>query len=91
MIFSDIEIDRTRINHAIILIQSAWRGYLVRKELKRLHAAATIIQKHVRGFLTRINLPKYLLQILEAKNKRFYDEMATKIQALWRGYAVSSF
>lgn len=59
-----------------------------RKELKRLHAAATIVQKWVRGFLTRINMPQIILNSIEQKNTMFYDQMVRKIQASWRGYMV---
>lgn len=62
---------------------------VVRNYMRKLHHAATIIQKNVRRFLVKINLPNYLLAYLENRALSFYNKMATKIQAAFRGYTVN--
>ncbi|CAG9310412.1 unnamed protein product [Blepharisma stoltei] len=56
-------------NSAAILIQSLWRGYWVRKTVGK-HIGerskyATLIQKHVRGFLLRLKLKRDLENLLK--------------------------
>lgn len=61
---------------------------VVRKHMRKLHNAATIIQKNIRRFLVRIKFPKYLLDFLENRALSYYNKMATKIQAAYRGFSV---
>jgi myosin heavy subunit len=46
---------RVRLDAAAVRIQRCARGYIVRKEMKRQHAAA-VIQKHAKGMLVRKQL-----------------------------------
>ncbi|KAF2885940.1 hypothetical protein ILUMI_20235 [Ignelater luminosus] len=80
-----IEKDR---HFAALKIQRLFRGYVVRKEIAKWHRAATTIQRHIRGFLLRWHLPDMLQQYIDWSRLQYYNEMATKIQALWRGYIV---
>lgn len=77
-----------QIYFAAVRIQRSFRGYRVRKTIKQWNKAATMIQKHVRGWLVRWHLPELYAYLLDLKYQRYYNTMATKIQALWRGYSV---
>uniref|UniRef100_K3X2U5 WW domain-containing protein n=1 Tax=Globisporangium ultimum (strain ATCC 200006 / CBS 805.95 / DAOM BR144) TaxID=431595 RepID=K3X2U5_GLOUD len=82
---------RVERNHAAIRIQSPWRRKLARKELARrkelfrIHQelkahSATVIQRHVRGFLAKAALARR--QTWQSnKNQRALD-----IQRCWRKY-----
>lgn len=76
------------IYFAAVRIQRLFRGYRVRKTIKHWNGKATIIQKHVKGWLVRWHLPELYAELLDLKYQRYYNQMATKIQALWRGYSV---
>ncbi|KAJ8929280.1 hypothetical protein NQ314_018035 [Rhamnusium bicolor] len=73
---------------AAVKIQSHYRGYLVRKEMKKLNRLATLIQKCVRGWLLRYHLPDILHEYYDTMCINLYNRMASKIQALWKGYTV---
>lgn len=51
-----------------------------------LHESAVIIQRHWRGYCARIIFEKYLIQSVHQMWEEYYEKMATKIQAFWRGY-----
>ncbi|CAG9816283.1 unnamed protein product [Phaedon cochleariae] len=72
-------------------IQSVFRGYVVRKEMKKLNMAATLIQKHVRGWLLRYHMPDILQEYHDMVCFKYYNGMATRIQARWRGYKVRKY
>lgn len=54
--------------------------------IRHLNASATIIQKYIRGYLTRKNIDKYIFEIVQYRIAKYRNKMATRIQALWRGY-----
>lgn len=67
-----------RRSFAVIQLQAFFRGSIVRKQIRRAKQqakinAAIVIQKHTRGFITRI----------EMDIEHF---AATEIQRMWRGY-----
>ncbi|KAJ8974145.1 hypothetical protein NQ317_000825 [Molorchus minor] len=49
---------------------------------------ATLIQKTFRGWLVRYHLPDILHEYYDRVNLNWYNRMATKIQALYKGYTV---
>ncbi|KAG5898373.1 hypothetical protein JTB14_015805 [Gonioctena quinquepunctata] len=72
-------------------IQSVFRKFVVKKKIENLKRAATVIQKHVRGWLLRYHLPDMLHEYYDLKSLKLYNEMATKIQARWKGYQVRRY
>ncbi|KAF5296390.1 hypothetical protein FQA39_LY12509 [Lamprigera yunnana] len=75
--------------HFIVLkIQAYWRGHRVRKEIRKWHQAATVLQKYVRRWLVIWHLPEIYRNYYEWYMEMYYHKMATRIQALWRGYRV---
>lgn len=65
-----------------------WRGYAVRKKLKIMIKAAIVLQKYIRGFLTRYYLPDVLHRKYDEKCLELYNKMATRIQCAFKGYKV---
>ncbi|EAX85168.1 IQ calmodulin-binding motif family protein [Trichomonas vaginalis G3] len=85
------EIDEAEENcekefNAAVKIQKIWRDYFQRRNLRRLHEKATLIQSCWRRHMAKF----YVMQLREEKysNERmdFFNEMASKIQKRWRGY-----
>lgn len=81
------ELDKKRY-FAALTIQRSYRGYAIRNSVKKWHRAANIIQKAFRGWSLRWKLPEIAAQAFEIKSKIYYNKMATKIQAYFRGYQV---
>ncbi|KAL3271430.1 hypothetical protein HHI36_021910 [Cryptolaemus montrouzieri] len=79
------ELDKKRY-FAALIIQRTFRGFAVRCEYKRCIHAAIVIQKHFRGYLLRLHLPEIATVAFRRKCLSIFNKMATKIQALWRGY-----
>ncbi|XP_076545030.1 uncharacterized protein LOC117601369 isoform X2 [Osmia lignaria lignaria] len=69
-------------------IQAWIRGILTRNHLRLLHKSAIIVQRHWRGHRTRVAVDLYLVEHVHQLWQNYYDEMATRIQAIWRGYWV---
>ncbi|GLV33754.1 uncharacterized protein CBL_11359 [Carabus blaptoides fortunei] len=88
IIEKDRELEELRniCQHAALQIQRVWRGHCARKMVHHLHASATVIQKFTRGYLTRKNIDKYIREIEDYRIMKYRNKMATRIQALWRGY-----
>ncbi|XP_030755390.1 unconventional myosin-Va-like [Sitophilus oryzae] len=73
---------------AAVIIQRAYRGYVVRKEYKAVRNAAITVQRYVRGWLARYHLPDIVQEYYDKMCLRHYNNMATKIQCNWKGYMV---
>ncbi|KYM99344.1 Spermatogenesis-associated protein 17 [Cyphomyrmex costatus] len=68
-------------------IQAWFRGIITRNHLRKLHEKATILQRHWRGYYTRMFIiNQYLVERVHQMRQDHYNNMATKIQAVWRGY-----
>ncbi|XP_032671115.1 spermatogenesis-associated protein 17-like [Odontomachus brunneus] len=67
-------------------IQAWFRGVVTRAHLRSLHQHATILQRHWRGYRTRILFRRYLIKYVQQMWQDYYNSMATRIQAVWRGY-----
>ncbi|XP_060520836.1 unconventional myosin-Vc [Cylas formicarius] len=72
-------------HRAAVIIQRYYRGHAVRQRLEKQRIAAIVLQKHTRGWLVRYHLPDIMQQRYDELCLNYYDRMATKIQALWRG------
>lgn len=80
------DLNRSKLHSAAIAIQSFWRGFCVRENIKNLNRQAVIIQSNYRGYRQQ---KKFHILMSETVNKmriNFYDLQSTKIQAIWRGY-----
>ncbi|XP_022222338.2 uncharacterized protein LOC111074025 [Drosophila obscura] len=69
-------------------IQRHWRGCLCRETLKKRNKAATTIQRWWRGFSVRKNFFKTVEKMLQKRIEMRYNQAATKIQALFRGWWI---
>lgn len=61
---------------------------MVRKKMELWKKAAMLIQRVVRGWLVRWHMPDYYRAYILRRQRKYYNEKATKIQSLWRGYWV---
>eukprot|EP00274_Cyanoptyche_gloeocystis_P005097 CAMPEP_0196654394 /NCGR_PEP_ID=MMETSP1086-20130531/4092_1 /TAXON_ID=77921 /ORGANISM="Cyanoptyche gloeocystis , Strain SAG4.97" /LENGTH=339 /DNA_ID=CAMNT_0041986119 /DNA_START=67 /DNA_END=1086 /DNA_ORIENTATION=+ len=69
-----------------VLIQRIWRGFWVRKSLKKKHGKAVIIQRIFRGHLGRQKYARICKdQIMQERMSYFY-QAATAVQRIFRGY-----
>ncbi|KAK4873200.1 hypothetical protein RN001_015229 [Aquatica leii] len=73
---------------AALNIQKFYRGYKVRSEICKWNRAATVLQKYIRRWLVLWNLPNFYQEYCDWYGTWIYNKMATRIQALWRGYWV---
>eukprot|EP01137_Pigoraptor_chileana_P004850 Opistho-2@47097 len=71
---------------AAVVIQSAWRGYHVRRHLKFLADHATVIQRYYRGLVGRRIFTVVVLEMRRKRRMAYYHHMATLIQKTWRGF-----
>ncbi|XP_026670147.1 spermatogenesis-associated protein 17-like [Ceratina calcarata] len=69
-------------------IQAWIRGIFTRNHFRLLHKSAVTIQRHWRGYHTRIAVDRYLIHSVHQMWQDYYDAMATRIQAFWRGYWI---
>ncbi|KAG5315537.1 SPT17 protein, partial [Acromyrmex insinuator] len=68
-------------------IQAWFRGIVTRNHLRKLHEKATILQRHWRGYHTRMFIiNQYLVERVHQMWQDHYNNMAMRIQAIWRGY-----
>ncbi|XP_052657346.1 abnormal spindle-like microcephaly-associated protein isoform X2 [Harpia harpyja] len=79
-------LDLRQETRAARLIQSAWRNYRLKKELKLSQRvnAAIFIQKHWRRYLTRM----IFLTLKQTKLEEARSKSATVIQAYWRRHSA---
>ncbi|OXB68288.1 hypothetical protein ASZ78_016689 [Callipepla squamata] len=87
---------------AVLTLQAAFRGYQVRKQIRRQHAAATAIQSAFRKFMALKTLRlmndaaliiqrRYRASVISRKQRQEYVELrncVVRLQAIWRGKAV---
>ncbi|XP_026823958.1 uncharacterized protein LOC105281322 [Ooceraea biroi] len=67
-------------------IQAWFRGIATRNHLRKLHENATVLQRHWRGYRARMFVNRYLVERVHQMWQDYYNSMATRIQAVWRGY-----
>ncbi|KAH8353192.1 hypothetical protein KR084_009505 [Drosophila pseudotakahashii] len=72
-------------------IQCHVRGFLVRRNLQLENQAATTIGKWWRGFWVRRFKFALIQQLLQQRIKQYHHDMATKIQALFRGWMTRQY
>ena len=66
------------LNSKAILIQKVFRGYRVRRLVKKLHHAAIMIQKVVRGYLVRYEQHAAMERIVNEEEKRKSTEISSE-------------
>ena len=74
-----------------IRIQAWWRGHLVRKAIRNLHKKATIIQSAFRRQKGKELFANIVDKTLDTMKHKFYHQMATRIQTMWRGFHTRKF
>lgn len=72
--------------HACLTIQRIWRGFKVRRELKRMCKSCVTLQAGIRGHLGRKRFGNYQRMVAEKERNAFFDACAATIQRWWRGY-----
>ncbi|KAI8917652.1 hypothetical protein DFJ77DRAFT_313631 [Powellomyces hirtus] len=83
---SDAELHRDEEHSAAIIIQKAWRGFVVRSRLENLNTAATTIQRYHRGYRGRELLERLIVARDTERRMSYYFDMAVQVQRIWRGY-----
>ncbi|POI31802.1 hypothetical protein CIB84_004447, partial [Bambusicola thoracicus] len=87
---------------AVLTLQSAFRGYQVRKQIRRRRAAATAIQSAFRKFMAlkmfrlrnhaALTIQRhYRARVVSRKQRQYYVELrncVVRLQAIWRGKTV---
>ncbi|XP_057305079.1 spermatogenesis-associated protein 17-like [Hydractinia symbiolongicarpus] len=82
---------RLQERSSTIKIQSWFRSIRVQKYIRYLHRCATIIQKTYRGYVGRSLYREIVQNKMNLMRKHYYDVMATKIQARWRGFYIRKY
>lgn len=77
---------RARETRACVLIQSAWRGHVVRHALSLAERATLRIQRWWRGYVGRLRAHMQAKAVAARLRQRYFDEAAARIQCHWRGY-----
>jgi len=72
-------------------IQSCWRSYWVRRNLKKLGKAAVVIEKSYRGHLGRTRCHLKAQQVAADARAKHFAYAATEIQRSWKGYFSRKF
>lgn len=87
------EVDKHRMEEiaAAIKLQSWFRATKTRKSVQFLNDSAAIIQKEFRAFVTRKRYRILVSDRLKKLMQQHYDQEATKIQSIWRGFATRKF
>lgn len=84
----EAEESRQREYDAALHIQAVMRGVRLRQFIKYLHMCAGRIQMAWRGYLGRIEYHRKLADKVEERQLNYYNSMATKIKAVWKGHYV---
>lgn len=71
---------------AVVKIQAAARGFLVRRRLKNLTSTAVTVQKWWRGYLGRLRGRLAKEHRDRNERKAYFNQAATTIQRHWRGF-----
>ncbi|CAF3484183.1 unnamed protein product [Rotaria sp. Silwood1] len=87
----EAEYVREHENRASVIIQSAWRGYLVRSHIKYLNRCATLIQTWWRIYKAKVLFRQKLKEHVLQLRLKYYDDNAVKIQKIWRGFYVRKY
>jgi len=74
-----------------IKIQSWWRGTRTRKNIVELHRHACTVQSAFRRYKGKLTYQDVVKMALNKMRYGFYAEMATRIQARWRGYYTRKY
>jgi len=82
---------RDNDNRAVVKIQSWFRGTKVRAYIKFLHQSATVLQRHFRGHVDRAVYRQMVKEHLAWMREKYYNEKATLIQKVWRGYYTRKY
>ena len=80
------EASRVAEMQAVVRIQSVWRGFVWRKELKRRILAALMVQKWFKGYKDRINLVQRKRDRDRSERLAFFNAVATSVQRRFRGF-----
>ncbi|XP_077269436.1 spermatogenesis-associated protein 17 [Temnothorax americanus] len=80
--------ESSRLVHFIAArkIQAWFRGIITRNHVRKLHENATVLQRHWRGYHAKMFINQYLAERVRQMWQHHYNNMATRIQAVWRGY-----
>jgi len=80
------EENRQLEHNAAILIQSVYRGHVDRSRIRFLNGQAKLIAVTYRLYRDRVNYRTMQIKTLKQRREKAYNDGATKLQALWRGY-----
>lgn len=83
---SEAEQKRARELAAVVKMQAAARGFLMRRRIANLSKTATTIQKWWRGYLGRLRGRLARENRDRKERKAYFDQAATIIQRHWRGF-----
>lgn len=86
-----VELERKKERDAAVKIHSWFRKIQVQRYIRNQHACATIIQKTFRAYIGRKYYREAVRKRMKGVMTLFYDQMATKIQAKWRGYYARKY
>jgi len=82
---------RAKETIAAVKIQSWFRSSKTRSTIKFLHDSAVVVQKEFRAYITRKRYRHMMFECVKNMMQQYYDKQATKVQAIWRGYAARTF
>ncbi|CAF0924219.1 unnamed protein product, partial [Didymodactylos carnosus] len=87
----EAELARDDENTAALVIQSYWRGCRVRRHIRYLNRCATVIQTYWHGFKAKQIYRQRLKEDVINTKLKYYDDYATRIQKIWRGYYIRKY
>lgn len=86
-----VYLEREKEWNSAVKILSWFRRLQVQNYIKHQHESALIIQRVYRGYVGRKRYRQIVKHKMQTMMAFFYDKMATKIQALWRGYYIRKY